>query len=165
MKHSLTHSLKSIVIDSKENLLNLPLGYQSMPRKHGHFPSVKCTSLSKLSVLPAPEPKPFRGRFEAVSGPFRSRRFHWFNRIASRPQSDCKKPAHGGMQNFALRRVLVFYNRIEALMQSDCKKPMETTTSKRPRNDFETTPTVKNQYTAECKIRPGACPHQACKIQ
>ena len=30
------------------------------------------------------------------------------------------------MQNFALRRVLVFYSRIEALMQSDCKKQMET---------------------------------------
>ena len=110
----------------------------------------KCIFLSELSVLPAPEPESFRGRFGVVSKS--SFPLVFYSRIASRPQSDCKKPAHGGMQNFALRRVLVFYSRIEALMQSDCKKPMETTTSKRPRNDFETTPTVKNQYTAECKI-------------
>ena len=80
-----------------------------------------------------PEPEPFWNRFGAVLEPSFS--FVFYNRIASRPQSGRKKPVHGGMQNFAFRRVLVFYDRIQALMQSDCKKQMKTTTSKRLRND------------------------------
>ena len=57
----------------------------------------------------------------------------------------------------AIRRPMVFHSRIATFLPSDCEKPAKETTSKRPRNGFETTSAgalVKRSILAKMCISP-----------
>ena len=129
--HSSKHSIE-------EGDFQSPLGAPSHTPKHGQIPMGKCTFLSELSVLPAPQPTPFRNRFGIVSESFRSRfgivSESFRNRQLRIPpslcQSECKKPWDGGLHSAV------------PSTQSECDSPLDG---------------------GALQVRPGACPQKACQ--